>query len=258
MDSASAPLVEVAAPSRPYRLATHVIRGQRVVLDADLARLFGVETRRLNEQLKRNLDRFLGYAFQLTEGETSGLMSQSATSKVGRGGRRKRPWAFTEHGVVMAATILNSPTSIAAMRLVVEVFVAARRRAELPAVAPAGLAPRLQRALDGLLDSIVDHRAQTTVREEAQALIAQSIQHLKDRLGRSGWENEEIAARAAKLLAEAELAKASAAKSQAEANEIELRLLARRLRLVIEAERALAAGDTDAFLLVLEDLGRLP
>lgn len=236
---------------------SHVVRGQRIVLDRDLAVLFGVETRRLNEQLRRNLARFEGYAFQLEGAEVENLMSQIATSNGGRGGHRKPPWAFTEHGVVMAATILNSEAAIAAMRLVVEVFVAARREgqsATLPGTV--GLVPRLQRALEGLLDTIVDQRAQTTVREEAQALIAQSIQHLKDRLGRPGLENEEIAARAAKLLAEAEATKAAAAKTQAEASEIELRLLARRLRLVIEAERALSAGETDAFLVVLEDLGR--
>jgi len=235
---------------------TYEVQGQRIVLDADLARLFGVATGRLNEQLKRNLDRFTGYAFQLEQAEFAALMSQIAISNPGRGGRRKPPWAFTEHGVVMAATILNSDVAISAMRLVIETFVATRRTGGQLPVGVAGFGPRLQRTLERLLDTVVDHRAQSTVREEAQELIAQSIQHLKDRLGRPGLENEEIAARAAKLLAEAELAKATAAKSQAEASEIELRLLARRLRLVIEAERAFAAGQTDAFLTVLEDLGR--
>jgi hypothetical protein len=237
-------------------VSTLHVRGRRVVLDHDLARLFGVETRRLNEQLRRNLRRFDGYAFQPALEETQALRSQIAISKPGRGGRRTRPWVFTEHGVVMAATILNSDSALTAMRLVVEVFVAARHAGALQVPASAGLGPRLQGALERLLDTVVDHRSQATVREEAQALLAQSIQHLKDRLGRPGLENEEIAARATKLLAEAELAKATAAKSQAEAGEIELKLLARRLRLVIEAERALAAGQTDAFLGVLEDLGR--
>lgn len=234
---------------------SHEIRGLRVVLDTDLARLFGVQTFRLNEQLKRNLDRFMGYAFQLTGEEFAALISQTAISKPGRGGRRSPPWAFTEHGVVMAATILNSEAAIAAMRVVVETFVNARRAGEV-VVEPKGLGPRLQRTLDRLLDTIVNPGDQTTVREEAQALIAQSIQHLKDRLNRPGLENEEIAARAVKLLAEAELAKANAARSKAEADEVEFRLLTRRLRLVIEAEQAFAAGHTGAFLTVLEDLGR--
>ncbi|MBU1376108.1 MAG: ORF6N domain-containing protein [Alphaproteobacteria bacterium] len=253
-DSPPVPAI-LAEPALDTGIATLEVRGARVVLDRDLARLFGVETRRLNEQLRRNLSRFDGYAFQLSDVEVAHLMSQFATSSSGWGGLRKRPWAFTEHGVVMAATILNSEAAITAMRLVVEVFVAARRAGALP-VAATGLGPRLQRTLERLLDTVVDQRGQTTVREEAQALIAQSIQHLKDRLGRPGLENEELAARATKLLAEAELAKATAAKSQAEASEIEFRLLARRLRLVIEAERAFAAGQTDAFLAVLEDLGR--
>lgn len=248
--------VSVAVPVRSD-FSTYQLRGQRVVLDSDLARLFGVETKRLNQQLRRNLHRFEGYAFQLDHGETSALRLQNVTSNPGRGGLRYRPWVFSEHGVVMAATILNSDAAIGAMRLVIETFVAARRSGDMIPVS-FGLGPRLQNTLERLLDTVVDHRAQSTVREEAQELIAQSIQHLKERLGRPGLENEEIAARATKLLAEAELAKASAAKTHAEAGEIELRLLARRLRLVIEAERAFTAGQTDAFLTVLEDLGRYP
>jgi hypothetical protein len=139
----------------------------------------------------------------------------------------------------------------------VEVFVTQRRAGGVPTSgASGGLVPRLQRALEGLLDSIVDQRSQTTVRDEAQALLTQSIQHLKDRLVRQGIENEEIAARATKLLADAEVSKAVAAKTQAEANEIELRVLARRLRLVIEAERATAVDDVAQFLLVLESFSQ--
>lgn len=242
----------------PDAARIYLIRGERMVLDEDLARLFGVETRRLTEQLRRNLRRFEGYAVHLEPDEYQNLMSQNAASSFAHGGRRKPPWAFTEHGVVMAATILNSDLAIAAMRMIVEVFVAQRRTGALAPQTGAGtgLVPRLQKALEGLLDSVVDTRSQATVREEAQALLAQSIQHLKDRLGRQGVENEEIAARAVKLLAEAEASKASAAKTHAEAGEIELRLLARRLRLVIEAERAIAADDLGGFLAALEDLGR--
>lgn len=257
----------VAAAASPIRgVGTYVVRGERIVLDEDLATLFGVETKRLNEQVRRNSARFEGYAFQLTVEEFAILRSQMATSSGTHGGRRYPPWVFTEHGVVMAATVLNSDTAVAAMKLVVEVFVQERRRrrsklattalTDVAVTEGVGLVPRLQRALEALLDSVVDHRSQTTVREEAQALLAQSIQHLKDRLGRAGLENEEIAARAAKLIAEAEADKAAAAKTHAEAGEIELRTLARKLRLVIEAERSIAAGELDGFLAVLEDLGR--
>lgn len=75
------------------------LRGQRVVLDEDLAAVYGVSTKRLNEQIKRNLARFTeDFLFQLSEQEVSDLRSQFATSKAGRGGRRYRPYAFTEHG----------------------------------------------------------------------------------------------------------------------------------------------------------------
>ncbi|HEU4952722.1 MAG TPA: ORF6N domain-containing protein [Holophagaceae bacterium] len=74
----------------------HMIRGQRVILDQDLAELYGVETRRLNEQIKRNLDRFPSdFMFQLTAKEWAHLKSQFATSSWG--GRRTAPYAFTEH-----------------------------------------------------------------------------------------------------------------------------------------------------------------
>lgn len=244
------------SPTAPIQSASaqiHRVRGESVVLDDAIAMLFGVETRRLNEQVRRNASRFDGYAFQLTAEELRSLMSQNAISN-SRGGRRKPPWAFTEHGVVMAASILSSEAAIVAMRHVVEVFVAARRR--IPAPTGSALVPRLQRTLESLLDTVIDPRSQATVREEAQELLALSLQHLKDRLGRPGLENEEIGARAAKFLAEAEAAKAVAAKTRAEAGEIELRLLARKLRLVIEAERALAVDNVDAFLRVLEDLSR--
>ncbi|MET3609417.1 hypothetical protein ABIC74_003288 [Mucilaginibacter rubeus] len=77
----------------------YYIRDQKVMLDSDLAELYGVETRRLNEQVTRNMDRFPDdFMFRLNESEFESLMSQIATSK--RGGRRKLPYVFTEHGVL--------------------------------------------------------------------------------------------------------------------------------------------------------------
>ncbi len=102
-----------------------VIRGQRVILDQDLAELYGVETRRLNEQIKRNLDRFPSdFMFQLTAKEWTNLKSQIATSSWG--GRRTAPYAFTEHGAVMAASVLNSPEAVEASVFVVRAFIAMR------------------------------------------------------------------------------------------------------------------------------------
>ncbi len=89
----------------------HMIRGQKVMLDEDLAELYHVPTGRLNEQVKRNIDRFPKYfMFQLTDQEFTNLKSQNATSRWG--GRRKLPFAFTEHGVLMLSSILNSAIAI--------------------------------------------------------------------------------------------------------------------------------------------------
>jgi hypothetical protein len=95
--------------------AIRVIRGQRVMLDADLAALYGVSTRRLNEQVARNRDRFPpDFMFRLTAVETEDLKSQLATSSRGWGGRRTTPQVFTEHGTVMLANVLRSRTAVAA------------------------------------------------------------------------------------------------------------------------------------------------
>lgn len=102
-----------------------VLRGQRVLLDADLARLYGVPTSRLNEQVRRNPERFPeDFAFRLTKQELAVLMSQFATSSWG--GRRKPPVVFTEHGAIMAATVINSPRAVEMSVYVVRAFVKLR------------------------------------------------------------------------------------------------------------------------------------
>lgn len=104
-----------------------LVRGQKVVIDSELAGLYGVETRRLNEQVRRNADRFPpDFMFQLTAPEYADLMSQIATSNVGRGGRRKLPLAFTEHGALMAATVLNTSRAVEVSLYVVRAFVQLR------------------------------------------------------------------------------------------------------------------------------------
>ena len=102
-----------------------VIRGQRVLLDAELAQLYEVETKRFNEQIKRNLTRFPSdFMFRLTDEEFESLRSQFATSK--RGGRRYLPLAFTEHGAIMAASVLNSDRAVEMSVYVVRAFVQLR------------------------------------------------------------------------------------------------------------------------------------
>ena len=102
-----------------------MLRGQRVLLDSDLAALYGVTVRRLNEQVRRNRVRFpTDFAFHLTINEIGILKSQIATSSWG--GKRKPPLAFNEHGAIMAATVLNSPRSVEMSIYVVRAFVKLR------------------------------------------------------------------------------------------------------------------------------------
>src|SRR6266480_6232476 len=102
------------------------IRGRRVMLDSDLAVLYGVPTKLLNEQYRRNRKRFPeDFAFQLTAKEANSLRSQFATSS-SHGGRRYRPYAFTEHGALMAANILNSAQAVQMSIFVVRAFVKMR------------------------------------------------------------------------------------------------------------------------------------
>jgi hypothetical protein len=134
-------------PKKPMestpKLRILTFRNQRVLLDADLARLYGVETRVLNQAVKRNLDRFPAeFVFQLTDDEilsisqtvtskSAALTSQIVMSKPGRGGRRHRPYAFTEYGALQAANVLNSPQAVQMSLYVIRAFV--KMREELTA-----------------------------------------------------------------------------------------------------------------------------
>jgi hypothetical protein len=126
-----------------------VVRGQRVMLDFDLARLYGVTTSALNQAVQRNADRFPeDFAHQLTQQEFAGLMSQTVISKPGlgsgplmsqnaisnpaRGGRRKLPRAFTEHGVAMLSSVLRSPAAVRVNIEIMRTFVRLRRLMATP------------------------------------------------------------------------------------------------------------------------------
>lgn len=105
-----------------------VIRERQVMLDEDLADLYVVETKRLIEQVKRNLDRFPeDFMFQLDSQEAAALRSQIATSNAGRGGRRYAPYVFTEQGVAMLSSVLRSKTAIAVNIEIMRAFVELRR-----------------------------------------------------------------------------------------------------------------------------------
>ncbi len=108
---------------KPVESKILVLRGQKVILDSDLAELYGVTVKRLNQQVRRNTYRFpRDFVFQVSATESKSLRLQFATSKSRRGGRRYLPYAFTEHGAIMAATVLNSERAVEMSIFVVRAF----------------------------------------------------------------------------------------------------------------------------------------
>ena len=163
-----------------------VLREQKVLLDADLAALYGVDTRRLNEQVRRNRARFpKDFIFELTTDEFTNLKSQFATSSsiagntkpANHGGRRKLPLAFTEHGAIMAATILSSPRAVEVSVYVVRAFLKLR---ELVATHQ-GLAKRLD-ALEAKLEEKTEALAMShdTLSRNTRAQLKQVFDALRE------------------------------------------------------------------------------
>jgi len=112
---------EISIPNEIITNKIYLIRNQKVMFDRDLAELYGVETKRLNEQVKRNITRFpKDFMFQLTKEEWLNLRSQIATSSWG--GRRNLPFAFSEHGILMLSSVLNSERAIAVNIRIIRVF----------------------------------------------------------------------------------------------------------------------------------------
>ena len=118
---------EVPAPINEIGNIIHFISGQKVILDADLARLYGVQTKALNQALQRNKNRLPeDFAFQLNKKEWQNLKSQIVTSSEW-GGKRKIPWAFTEHGAIMMASLLKSSQAVTMSVEVVRAFIRLRQ-----------------------------------------------------------------------------------------------------------------------------------
>ncbi len=256
------------ASGEPRSVPVHTIRGERVILDADLADLYGTETRVFNQAFKRQRERGRfprEWAFELTDAEVDDLKSQGVMASATWGGRRSLPWAFTEHGVVLAASMLNSENAAAVMRFVVDVFVRARRGqlearrlAETePSRGPPAPGGPLTERLQGTLRRVLEHKIddKRSIREEAQSVLKDSLGHVKAKLQRAEIESAEIAARTEKLLAETEAAKATTAKTKAETEAIRAKTLATKLKLMLEAEKAMAQDQLESFLKLLEEFG---
>lgn len=176
---------ETIAPVERIAQAILRVRGQKVILDADLAGLYGVATRRLNEQVRRNAGRFPeDFAFQLTNHEIAVLMSQNATSSEAprrHGGRRKPPLVFTEHGAIMAASVLNTPRAVEVSVFVVRAFVKLR---ELSVAHK-----EIRRKLDDLERKVAGHdQAITGLINAIRALMTPPAPKKKRPIGFGPWE----------------------------------------------------------------------
>ena len=119
---------KLLVPAERIEHAILVLRGQKVMLDSELAALYEVPVKALNQAVKRNLDRFPeDFMFQLSQEEATSLRSQSVTSKAGRGGRRTEPYAFTEQGVAMLSSVLHSPRAVHVNIEIMRAFVRLRQ-----------------------------------------------------------------------------------------------------------------------------------
>jgi hypothetical protein len=266
---ASVPAVP-ATPLEAQRLPEIVeVRGVKVLLDRHVAQIFRTEVRKLNQQVSRNKDKFVDdFAFRLTWEEFEDLRSQNVIFQEWTGVTYP-PMAFTEYGIVMAATILKSPQAIEATRLIVRTFVEAqkatwereiarKRGGQLPlgldAPTRQGLATKLNIALGHVLDAIVDDTENKTVRAEAKEVAAEGIKAIKEFLKKAGHENDKTVAEIRRIMAEAENIEVDTQKKRTENQHRQFALLAKKLKLVIQAQLYAESGSVDGLMAVLTDL----
>ena len=170
---------QTIAPVEQITSLILTLREQRVILDSDLARLYGVSTGQFNQAVKRNLNRFPpDFLLQVTLEENGILKSQNVISSGGHGGRRKLPYVFTEHGAVMAAMILNSPKAVEVSVYVVRAFI--QQRAMLAAHADLSLQlARLERKLITSVNLLREHDDTLTAHESQLETLIEAINDIR-------------------------------------------------------------------------------
>ena len=199
------------------------LRGQPVMLAADVALIFQVETREIVQNIKANPEFFPErYAFQLGAAEVETLRSAGLISKAGRGGSRALPWVVTRKGAIRLATIMKSARAIQAADIFIDVFDEVLRQVQagqghLTIAAPSrlieadgdralieNLRKQLSDAVGGLLNTVVDAKAKTTVADELRAVSAEAVSHLKAWLQSNSVANEKIRAETLLILEQAQ------------------------------------------------------
>ena len=239
------------------------IRDTWVILDREAASQFGTETRVINQAVARHRDRFTAeFAFRLTTEETASVRSQLVTSSPELVARLRTPNVFTEEGVILLATVLNSEAAIRATKYVVRTFVEVQRQRRdrenaLPEpdidveVAPDKMPSAFRRRVDATIKRLADvaltEAEQAATIAEAQRFKEEGLSYAHNWLLSPWFRNAEKAARIQKELAEAESIRLD--------NRDKKRLaLIRELLLIVELERASIAGDLETFSRILQDL----
>ena len=262
----------------------HHVRGIRIVLDRDVAQAFGTETKRVNEARTRNPLKFSeDHAFQLTKEEFEELKSHSATSKSGRGGATRPPWAYTVKGVGRLAMILNTPEALEASDMILETFLnvykqLAQGGTELSIANPSRYLPtqedrkaalairrKLSNAVQALLDSVLRVEEQQVMLQVGED-IATGLQHdVIERLRTQGLKNEKLSADTQLVLAEVQKAIAAAAtenararKTHSEADGLDLANVEKRISLVERLLKMNREMEPDAFIDLMGEFSAHP
>ncbi|KIX11335.1 ORF6N domain-containing protein [Dethiosulfatarculus sandiegensis] len=263
----------ITKTNEPARLIPHIksrifeLRGVRVILSADLAELYGVSTKALNQQVSRNPEKFKDISFKLSKQEFKALRSQIVTSK-GRGGTTHPPNAFTVRGAIMAATVLRSEKAVKMSQLIVDVFVdfasqvkASPRPPALPAVAgqsepghkaltDAVSGGGLKNHLNDLVDSILTKDDRQMVARETRETARRALAGLQEYLDKPGLANEKSRTEIARMIAEIRNIQSLGNKAQAEAEAIDLNTRLTELVVRLAAE----LGDTRELMQVVMQL----
>ncbi len=221
-----------------------VVRGQPVILAPDLAQLYGTTTSAVNQYRRRNEDRFTSdYAFQLTREEWEHLKSQGVMSNRSHGGRRVRPWAYTEHGVAMMSMGMKSDDAVRLSKVVIDTFVRFRRgelqpEPTLPGPEAKKFRRRLQKKIfkqmENLLDTSLPSNPDITLREELGSIATNAMGSMKAVIAKPAQQSEKMSAEVTKILAEAEKLYAETRKLKVEADAIAMQNYRDRLSLLRE------------------------
>ena len=225
-----------------------IVRGERVMLDSRVASAFGTETRRINQAVQRNRDKFVdAHCFQLSDDEASSLRSQSVISNEGWGGARYRPRVFTIKGVARLATVLTTPAALRATDLIIDTFLMVheqvnRGRRTVAIAEPSRyqqtseqrqelgkLRAKLAASLSRLLDTIVDVEGQQSMRQISQSIGAKALAEIQERLRAKGLANAKLEADTGLVLAQAEKMLAEARKTSSEADGVDIANFERRI-----------------------------